>query len=221
MINEYQFQTGGQVEFEIPTDGASELVWNILDRYGLITRVFGAEFSNGVLGLKNKLREDAPIPYYWSPEANCYQIEYYYNDLFICGPADPDSYLMSLSWWEFNRSSAKEAKTDQPEANAIACAGSCVQSDCDPAGSGYPYCKDCSFCQEDDNDEGEADNSYGVPDDSTTTSGGNHCSPCDSDGNGIDDCTETKSTGSRGNGDAILGSSGSSSFHRRRSPSRP
>ena len=192
VINEYQFQTGGQVEFEIPTDGSSDLVWNILDKYGLITRTFGVGFNNGVLSLKNKLREDAAIPYYWSPEENCYQIEYYYNDVFICGPADPDSYMMSLAWAELNRASEKEkVETASPTLDPSDCS-TCEESHCAPMSPSYPFCKDCPICQDRYSDEGEGENNYGVPDDSSTTDGESSGNVCDSDKDGLCDCTGSK-----------------------------
>ena len=81
----------GSFSFVIPNNTPSEI---LLEVNGMSNRTWGAELDSGTLIIKNHDYNDTPLVYHWLDDENAYILEYWQDDLYVTGPADPGGYFL-------------------------------------------------------------------------------------------------------------------------------
>lgn len=175
---DYPIGAGGRLEFLLPTQGTSMLVLNV---YGLTSRYWIAEFTNGLLYLKNSDRDDRAIVYNWNAVENCYTIEYFQDNVYVCGPADAGGYFLSQPYQSLSPQTASRiekimSKKDnikystEPtiKVGGVGCHPQCTPARCITWG---PSCASCTFCR------GGSEDKLGIADDSTVSNGSSSAFP--------------------------------------------
>lgn len=158
----YTIDQGGRLQFELRTVGTSMLVLNV---YGQTGRYFIATFENGLLYLKNSDRGDRSMVYNWNPVENCYTIEYWQDNIYICGPADGEGYFTSQAYQNLNPNATLSRLSDNNPLTSLrldrqavpmaSCFSGCTPALCEVW---RPSCAGCSFCL-----TAYTEDLYGVP----------------------------------------------------------
>ena len=90
----------GSMNFFIPNNTPSEI---LLEVDNMTPRAWVAEFDNGILVLKNHDFNDTHLVYHWMDLDNAYVLEYWQEDLYVTGPADPGGYYIGWLYAPLNR----------------------------------------------------------------------------------------------------------------------